>query len=329
MPRSSGQGKRPARPARVRAVPSRQQSAGAWGAWWQKVSPGIEAALNDILPPESQAPPSVHRAMRYSVFSGGKRIRPALAALGFHLAGGRGDAGLRLGAALELIHTFSLIHDDLPCMDDDDFRRGRLSCHRKFGEAVAVLAGDGLQVLAFEALARLPAPPARRLRVLTEITQAVGTAGVIGGQVVDIESEGKRISPARLVWMHERKTGALLRCTLTSGGLLGGMSPALLRRMAAFGSAFGLLFQVVDDLLDELGSYRALGRRRGRDRVRGKATYPSILGLEKSRVRLGAAVEESLSLIPVDGPAGEIFVDLIGVVVGRLPGEWLEGNARP
>lgn len=300
---------------------------GAWHDWSRRVGPGIEAALDDILPAPREAPRSVHRAMRYSVFSGGKRIRPALAALGFHLAGGRGDAGMRLGAALELIHTFSLIHDDLPCMDDDDYRRGRLSCHRKFGEAVAVLAGDALHVLAFEALARLPGPPARVLRVLQEVTRAVGTDGVVGGQVVDIESEGKQISQVRLVWMHKRKTGALLRCSLTSGGILAGMRPELLGKVGEFGAAFGLLFQVVDDLLDELGSYRTLGRRRGRDRVRGKATYPSVLGFERSRVRLADAVEESLRLLPAGGETGEILADLIGVVVGRLPAEWLEKGA--
>jgi geranylgeranyl diphosphate synthase type II len=316
------QGERPGRKNTARV----NTAEGAWALWWRQVGPGIEAALDRMLPPSTEPPPSVHRAMRYSVFSGGKRIRPALAALGFSMGGGKGDGGYQLGAAIELIHTFSLIHDDLPCMDDDDFRRGRLSSHRKFGEAIAVLAGDALHVLAFDALAALPAPPERRLRVLREITRAVGTFGVIGGQVVDIESEGKQISPKRLLWMHERKTGALLRCSLTSGGILAGMRPAGIARLARFGSAFGLLFQIVDDLLDVLGSYRALGRRRGRDRVRGKATYPSILGLERTRQRLREAVEQSLAAIPADGGPGEILTDLIGVVVGRLPAEWLESS---
>jgi geranylgeranyl diphosphate synthase, type II len=308
--------------------PTPIQGHDAWAAWLAEVGPAVERALDDVLPSESEKPRSVHRAMRYSVFSGGKRIRPALGALGFRLGGGRGHGGVRLGAAIELIHTFSLIHDDLPCMDDDDYRRGRLTCHRKFGEAVAVLAGDGLQVLAFEALATLPGSAERRLRALQEITRAVGTAGVVGGQVVDIESEGRRISPASLRWMHERKTGTLLRASLVSGAILAGSRPGLIARLARFGAAFGLLFQITDDLLDEHGSTRALGRRRGRDRVRGKATYPAILGRERARIALAEAVEETLSLVPVDGKAGEIFVDLVGMVVGRLPDQVLAGARR-
>jgi geranylgeranyl diphosphate synthase type II len=311
-------------------MPERARPVGndAWAAWLAQSGPRIERALQEVLPPESEKPQSVHRAMRYSVFSGGKRIRPALATLGYKLAGGRGDAGAGLGAAIELIHTFSLIHDDLPCMDDDDYRRGRLTCHRKYGEAVAVLAGDGLQVLAFETIASLPAPAERRLRVLHEISRAVGTTGVVGGQVVDIESEGKRISLAALRWMHERKTGRLLRASLVSGALLAGGRPPLVERLGRFGEAFGLLFQVTDDLLDETGSYKTLGRRRGRDRVRGKATYPLILGRDRARRALGEAVEETLAAVPYEGKAGEVFVDLVGMVVGRLPDSVLEGT-RP
>lgn len=303
-------------------------SPGAWSAWQDKVGPGIDEILDEALPPSSERPASIHRAMRHAVFPGGKRIRPALAALGYAAAGGRGDAGLRLGAAIELIHTFSLIHDDLPCMDDDDYRRGRLTVHRKFGEAVAVLAGDALQVIAFEQIARLPVPPARRLRVLDEITAAAGTRGVIGGQVVDIESEGRRIPVATLRWMHERKTGALLRASVCSGAILGGGRRSLVEGLHEFGSAFGLLFQITDDLMDEVGSYRHLGRRRGRDRVRGKATYPTVLGRDRSRAALAEAIEGSLTRIPLDGEMGEILVDLIGLVVGRLPDRWLpEGTA--
>jgi len=297
---------------------------GAWGTWWREVGPGIEEALDAALPAGTEAPRNVHRAMRYSVFSGGKRIRPALTVLGYRMGGGRGRSGYALGAAIEMIHTFYLIHDDLPCMDDDDFRRGRLSCNRKFGEAIAVLAGDALQVAAFDLIANLPVAAERRVRALADITRAVGTFGVIGGQVVDIESEGKRISAATLQQMHERKTGALLRCSLTSGAILAGMDGKQLRRLADFGSVFGLLFQTVDDLLDELGSYRELGRRRGRDRLRGKATAPAILGMDRTRARLGDLVEGSLLAIPVEGARGEIFVDLVGRVVGRLPQDWLE-----
>ncbi len=313
-----------------RARPVRE-TPGPWDLWLREVGPRIERALDSILPSATERPPSIHRAMRYSVFTGGKRIRPALAAAAYRLAGGNGDAGVRLGASLELIHTFSLIHDDLPCMDDDDYRRGKLTCHRKFGEAIAVLAGDALQVLAFEEMARLEAPAARKLRVIAEITQAVGTAGVIGGQVVDIESEGRKITPAVLGWMHEHKTGALIRASLTSGALLAGGGARLVRRFAEFGAEFGLLFQIVDDLLNELGSYRVLGRRRGRDRVLGKATYPSIVGVDASRDALASACAACLERIPCAGADGDLFVDLVGMVVGRLPEAWLSagGNAGP
>ena len=296
---------------------------GAWSVWQAKVGPGVDRILDEALPPSTEKPTSIHRAMRHAVFPGGKRIRPALAALGYEAAGGRGDAGLRLGAAIELIHTFSLIHDDLPAMDDDDYRRGRLTVHRKFGEAVGVLAGDALQVIAFEQLARLPVPPARRLRVLEEITAAAGTRGVIGGQVVDIESEGRKIPFRTLRWMHERKTGALLRAALCSGALLAGGRKGLFDGLAEFGAAFGLLFQITDDLMDEVGSYRHLGRRRGRDRVRGKATYPTVLGRDRSRIALAGEFEQALTRIPLEGEAGETLVDLIGLVVGRLPDRWL------
>ena len=214
-------------------------------------------------------------------------------------------------------------------MDDDDYRRGRLSCHRKFGEAVAVLAGDALQVLAFEEMSRLPAPPAARLRVLTEITRAVGTAGVIGGQVVDIESEGKKITPSLLQWMHEHKTGDLLRASLTSGALLAGARAPLLRRLGEFGARFGLLFQMVDDVLNEVGSIRMLGKRRGRDRMLGKATYPTIIGLDETRELLGSAVTSCLDVVPVTGRDAAFFSDVVAMVVGRIPERWRSGRGMP
>jgi geranylgeranyl diphosphate synthase type II len=297
-------------------------SRNAWSAWLDRRSARIERALDAMLPPASDKPPEIHRAMRYSVFPGGKRVRPGLAQLGFEVAGGRGDSGLLLGAAIELLHTFSLIHDDLPCMDDDDYRRGRPSCHQVFGDAIAVLAGDALQVLAFRTLARMRARPAARVRVIDEITDAVGTGGVIGGQVDDILSEGKRISPQALRSIHSRKTGALLRCALVSGGRLGGARRALLDRLERFGDAFGILFQVVDDLLNEVGSYEVLGRKKGGDRLRGKATYPSILGLERTRTQLGRSFAECRRTIPVADGRAAVFEGLLVAVVARLPVGW-------
>ncbi len=296
-----------------------------WSQWLEKEGRAIERALGDILPAKNLPPERLHRALRYAIFPGGKRIRPALCVLGFRSAGGRGALASRLGAAIELIHTFSLIHDDLPCMDDDDFRRGRLSTHRKFGEAIGVLAGDALQVLAFEVMSELSVSAERRLSVLSEITRAVGTLGVIGGQVDDLESEGKRIAEARLRRMHERKTAALLRASLVSGALLAGVDAAHRRELDRFGDNFGLLFQVVDDVLNEVGSYEALGRRRGGDRAHGKATYPAILGVRKTRLRLRELVVASRASIPARkqrtlGPT--LYEGLIQTVVGRLPNDW-------
>ena len=293
-----------------------------WHRWMGDAAPAIERALRNVLPKSTARPRSIHRAMRYAVFSGGKRIRPGLAVLGFQTAGGRGDGGARLGAAIELLHTFSLIHDDLPCMDDDDYRRGRLTCHKKFGEAIAVLAGDALQVLAFEVLADLPGPPSRRIRVLQEITRAVGTAGVMGGQVEDIEAEGKAVSLRQLRWIHAHKTGALFRCALLGGAILGGARPGVCRRLSDFGDAFGLLFQIVDDALNEVGSTEVLGRERGGDRDHDKATYPSVLGLPGTQRALEASLVECLKHVPVSGSRAAIFQGLLAAVVERLPADW-------
>lgn len=332
-------------------MPRRELPAGAWNAFLHAESPAIERALEEMLPAATESPRRLHRAMRYSVFPGGKRIRPALAVLGFYSAGGRtaggrtaggrtaggrslrGGLAHRLGGAIELIHTFSLIHDDLPCMDDDDFRRGRLSCHRKFGEAIAVLAGDALQVLAFEALAGLPLVVDRRLAVLREISHAVGTRGVIGGQVEDLESEGRRISEAKLAQMHARKTGALLRASLVSGALAAGAPRDRVESLSTFGTEFGLLFQIVDDILNEVGSYSALGRRRGGDRQNGKATYLSVLGPDRTRTRLRRQVLASRAAAPSGAATGgrtrAVFLDLIDTVVGRLPSDWSEPGLAP
>ncbi|MBK8230499.1 MAG: polyprenyl synthetase family protein [Candidatus Eisenbacteria bacterium] len=296
-----------------------------WSGWLEREGIAIDAALDRILPPASLAPKRLHRALRYAVFPGGKRVRPAMAVLGYRSAGGRGKVAADLGAAIELIHTFSLIHDDLPCMDDDDFRRGRLSTHRKFGEAIAVLAGDALQVLAFEVMSTLPVSAELRLDVLHEITAAVGTFGVIGGQVDDLESEGKKISEALLRRMHARKTAALLRASLVSGAILNGVEAAHRAELARFGDEFGLLFQVVDDILNEVGSYAALGRRRGGDRAKGKATYPSILGAAKSRDRLRGLVQSSRRSIPARRRGvvtPDLYEGLVQTVVGRLPVDW-------
>lgn len=299
----------------------------AWHAWLERETPIIEDRLRNSVPSRRQKPANIHEAIHYAVFPGGKRIRPGLSVLGFKAAGGRGKAGAQLGAAIELLHTFSLIHDDLPCMDDDDLRRGRPTVHKQFDEATAVLAGDALQVLAFEQIATLPGAADRKVKVLAMITEAVGTAGVIGGQVVDIESEGKKVPRKTLEWIHDHKTGALFRASLVGGAVLGGAGPALVRRMTEFGEAFGLLFQIVDDVLNEVGTFETLGRDRGGDRAKGKATYPSVLGLEKTRLALNDAHRRCHETVPVQGKSEDVFRGLVQAVVVRLPEDWVPSNA--
>ena len=281
----------------------------AWTIWLDGESPSIERVFwgNDL---------------RYAVFPGGKRIRPGLAVLGFRSEGGEADGGARLGAAIELLHTFSLIHDDLPCMDNDDLRRGRPTVHKEFDEATAVLAGDALQVVAFDQIARLPGSAEARVRVLTLITEAVGTAGVIGGQVVDIESEGQEISAQRLRWIHRRKTGALLRASLVGGAVLGGANEERVQQLTEFGEAFGLLFQIVDDVLNEVGDFQSLGREKGGDRKKGKATYPSVLGEDGTRRALQAAFRRCRETVPVSRGRAGIYHGLLETVVVRLPRDW-------
>lgn len=310
---------------------------GRWLAFLDRESTRMERALDAALPAADAEPKRLHRAMRYMIFPGGKRIRPALAVLGFRASGGRGSAGHRVGAAIEILHTFSLIHDDLPCMDDDDFRRGRLSCHRKFGEAIAVLAGDALQVVAFEHLATLPVAPDRRLRALAAVTRAVGTLGVLGGQVSDLESEGRRISESALRSMHSRKTAALITAALVGGAEAGGGDPSLIRALTAFGSRFGLLFQIVDDVLNEVGTYEVLGRKRGGDRAKAKATYPSILGEKRTRERMHASAVAAVRAVPRGVRDADLYRGVIVHVLSRLPASWsapaiaelrLEGGRR-
>jgi geranylgeranyl diphosphate synthase type II len=218
--------------------------------------------------------------MRYSTFAGGKRIRPCLTMAAWEACGGTfGDPfPVDAGAAIEMLHTFSLIHDDLPCMDDDDFRRGKPTAHRAFNEALAVLGGDGLCIIAFEVLARLG-----RADVIAEIARALGTDGMIGGQVVDIESEGKPVDRQVVEYIHEKKTAALLRASVTIGAMLAGAPAQLTARLAAYGSRIGVAFQVVDDILDEEGTTEQLGKDAGSDRERGKATFPAVCGMDESK----------------------------------------------
>ncbi|HBH01803.1 MAG TPA: polyprenyl synthetase [Candidatus Rokubacteria bacterium] len=270
----------------------------------------VDAALERVLPAEDTPPATVHRAMRYSVLAGGKRLRPILVIAGAEAVGGAPCEVLPAACALELIHTYSLIHDDLPAMDDDDYRRGRLTSHKVFGEAMAILAGDGLLTLAFKlvadnaALARDP----RVLRdVVTALADAAGTFGMVGGQVVDIESEGKTITPETLEYIHLHKTAALIRAAMRVGALLGGGGPAAVEAIGDAGRDLGLAFQIVDDILDVEGSLEELGKTAGSDARKQKATYPALHGVPASRreaQRLVAGVKARLA--PLGAPAAPL-----------------------
>jgi geranylgeranyl diphosphate synthase, type II len=244
----------------------------------------IEAALEQLLPPENTNPPSIHRAMRYSVFAGGKRIRPVLCVEAARVFTADLKGATQVGCALEFIHTYSLIHDDLPALDNDDLRRGKPTNHKVFGEAMAILAGDGLQTLAFQTLASAPLEFARRARVIEEISAAAGTVnGMVGGQVADVEAEGKPVDARQLGYIHRSKTAALIRASAVAGAIAGGAADEDVERLRRFGDAIGWAFQVVDDLLDMEESSAALGKTAGKDQAQKKATYPMLYGLEKSR----------------------------------------------
>jgi geranylgeranyl diphosphate synthase type II len=244
----------------------------------------VEVALEQMLPAERTRPASIHQAIRYSVFAGGKRIRPILcleAARVFHPSS---KSVVPVACALEFIHTYSLIHDDLPALDNDDLRRGKPTCHKKFGEATAILAGDALLTLAFETLAAAPVEPARRVAVIHEIAVAAGTReGMVGGQVADLEAEGREVRPEMLEHIHRSKTAALIRASVVAGALSGGAGEADVERLRRFGENIGWAFQVVDDILDVEESSATLGKTAGKDQAQRKATYPALYGLEKSR----------------------------------------------
>ena len=280
----------------------------------------VDAALDRVLPPESVPPVTVHRSMRYSVLAPGKRLRPILVIAGAEAVGGRADEVLDTACALELIHAYSLIHDDLPAMDDDDYRRGRLTNHKVFGEAMAILAGDALLTLAFRlvaANAARVAAPAIVGEVVTEVADAAGTDGMVGGQVVDIESEGKAISPEMLDYIHLRKTAALIRASLRVGALLAGAGAEQVEAISQAGQSLGLAFQIVDDILDVEGSLAELGKSAGSDERKKKATYPSLHGLPASKRRARELIEETKRRLAPLGPAADPICALADFVFER------------
>jgi geranylgeranyl diphosphate synthase type II len=264
----------------------------------------VDAALGRWVPAESQDPPVIHRAMRYSLFAGGKRIRPLLAMAAAE-AVSENPAGIENAAcALELIHTYSLIHDDLPALDNDDLRRGRPTCHKVFGDAMAILAGDALLTLAFEVLSKLAGVSAeRRVLLVAELATGSGTVGgMIGGQVNDLEGEGQPPTPQLLEAIHRAKTGALLRASVRMGAIYAGASDLQLAAITCFGEHIGLAFQIVDDVLDVEQSSEALGKTAGKDAQQKKITFPAVYGLPRSRAM---AEQERLAAHVALEPFGE------------------------
>ncbi len=243
----------------------------------------VDAALGRLMPAETTQPPSIHEAMRYSVFAGGKRIRPILCLETARIFISDVTPALHPACAIEFIHTYSLIHDDLPALDNDDLRRGKPTCHKKFGEATAILAGDALLTLAFETIAATPVDAQRCVSILREVSTAAGTVnGMVGGQVADLESEGRRIAPEMLEYIHRSKTAALIRASITAGALCAGASEEDVARLRRMGETIGWAFQVTDDILDVEESSAALGKTAGKDIAQQKATYPAVYGLERS-----------------------------------------------
>jgi geranylgeranyl diphosphate synthase type II len=244
----------------------------------------VDRALHRLLPPATAKPATIHKAMRYSIFAGGKRMRPALLLAAAEACGGSLADALPLACAVECIHTYSLIHDDLPAMDDDDLRRGKPTNHKVFGEGMAILAGDALLTEAFALAARCRGWPQYSQReIVLELAEASGSRQLIAGQVADLEGEGKKISAGQLRYIHERKTSALLRCAVRLGGMSANCPAARLEALSDFGYHVGLAFQIIDDILDVTQSSEQLGKTAGKDEAAEKATYPAIVGLEKSR----------------------------------------------
>ena len=278
-----------------------------------------DKALESLIPSTDVIPASIHGAMRHSTFAGGKRLRPILVMQSAVTIAGHLPRGIEhLGAAIEMIHTYSLIHDDLPALDNDDLRRGKPTCHKAFGEAIAILAGDALQTRAFEVLAGLDAPPAAVVQIIRLIANAVGTVnGMIGGQVLDIESEGHKPSPELVESIHRAKTGALIRVSVVSGGVYAGATPDDVARLDLFGRKAGLAFQIVDDVLDMTEDSAHLGKTAGKDLATEKATWPAVFGIEQSRRDAASLIEEAFAVLAPYGTRADGLKSVARYLVER------------
>ena len=284
----------------------------------------VDAELETLVPAAEVYPPTIHQAMRHSLFAGGKRLRPILCIESGRLFGGNEASLLRLGSALELIHTYSLIHDDLPALDNDDLRRGQPTCHRVFGEAMAILAGDALLTLAFEVISAPQSLPAggpedtRKLCVVHEIARAIGTrAGMVGGQVVDIEATGQKADAATLEYIHSSKTGAFIRAAVRVGAIQAGAAEKDIDLVTAYGEKVGLAFQIADDLLDVLGSSESLGKTAGKDSTEKKLTYPALHGVDESRRLAQELVHEACDALESFGTPAQRLHEIANFLIAR------------
>jgi geranylgeranyl diphosphate synthase type II len=278
----------------------------------------VDAELDRLVPTESTDPQTIHRAMRYSLFAGGKRIRPILCIEAARTVNDDCAGVVPAACSLELIHTYSLVHDDLPAMDNDDYRRGKLTNHKVFGEAIAVLAGDALLTLAFEVLARIDAPADRKARLISELAVSSGTVGgMIGGQVADLEGEGKPPDAQLLETIHRAKTGALLRASLRMGAIYGGATEQQYDALSCYGEHVGLAFQIVDDILDVEQSSEELGKTAGKDAAQHKITFPAVYGLEESRRMAQVECERAHAVLKPFGGRAERLHELADLIVQR------------
>jgi geranylgeranyl diphosphate synthase type II len=268
----------------------------------------VEVFLDGVLPPGEGFPPPLGAAIRYSALDGGKRLRPALTLAAAECLGGDRDRALPVAAALEMIHTYSLIHDDLPAMDDDTYRRGKLTCHKQFSEAAAILAGDSLLTQSFQVIGEADAIPAdHRVRIVTELSSACGPAGLIGGQMADLAAAGGEVDLPMLEYIHTHKTGALIQAAVRCGGIAAGGSEKELRILGNYGRRAGLGFQIIDDILDVEGDPEETGKATGRDRHLGKATYPALFGVESSRQRAGELIAEAVQGLAEFGEEADLL----------------------
>lgn len=301
-----------------RPVPD-PQAAADFASWLECQRQRVEAALDRCLPREDEPPQTIHRAMRYSVFAGGKRIRPILCLASAEAVASEAPGVMEAACALELVHTYSLIHDDLPALDNDDFRRGRPTCHKQFGEAMAILAGDALLTLAFHVLARAGCPdPAARAQLVEEIAAAAGTpGGMIAGQVADLEGEGKPPTPELLETIHRAKTGALLTASVRMGAICAGAGPEQLDALTRYGRHVGLAFQIVDDLLDVEQSSETLGKTAGKDARQQKITFPAVYGLPASHRMAEQEIAAALREIESFGDRARRLRELALLVLNR------------